>query len=377
MAAHGSDRQPLYDMTMPLALTYALADQHFERTKSVGILNVSLGLLRHLSQHPQVESLTALANPTLPLPSPAPAALQVRHYRLPLRGRLGRLFWDQWAVYSAARATGHPWLFLPKGFASFLRRCPVRVAAYVHDTIPLYYREHYPHAYPAGEAWYFSRCLQATAPAGGGGFTNTDYTRQCVQEAARRWGLSCPPVVVAGIGFDEPPAVFAHPQDRILCLTGPWPHKLARQTVDFLERWRKEEDFHGSIELVGRLPADVSAPSSSVWHTHDRLPEAVFRQLLGTARVLVYASEIEGFGMPPVEAVLAGVTPVYSDIPAHREVMDGTGCPFTNGDYASFVHAMNKARGVTQDCLTAWRTQLLARHHWNLVTARIVSALLV
>lgn len=360
---------------MPLALTYALADQHFERTKSVGILNVSLGLLRGLMARPEVERLTVLSNRTLPAFSPHPPSLHVHHHELPLRGRLGRLLWDQWAVYTAARAAGNPWLFLPKGFASFLRPCPVRLAAYVHDTIPLYYREHYPRAYPRGEAWYFSRCFTATLRQASLIFTNTEFTRQCVLHAAQKLGVNAPPVVVAGIGFEESPTRFTPPENRVLCLASPWPHKLTLQAVDFLERWRVQEDYRGAIEVVGRLPHGLALPSSPVWHAHDRLPEPVFRDLLRRSRVLVYFSEIEGFGMPPVEALLAGVVPVYSDIPPHREVMENTGCAFANGDFPSFVQAMETALAVSPETLAEWRTRLLARHHWNAVIHRILTAL--
>ncbi|MCX8156290.1 MAG: glycosyltransferase [Verrucomicrobiae bacterium] len=360
---------------MSLALTYALADQHFERTKSVGILNVSLGLLRGLLRQAEVGRLTLLANPSLPLPSPVPPGFEARVYRMPLRGRLGRLWWDQWGVYTAARRAGHPWLVLPKGFASFLRPCPVRLAAYVHDTIPLYYRAHHPRAYPRGEGWYFSRCFRATLRQAAVIFTNTEFTRQCVLEAAREQGLPAPRVVVAGIGFEEPAASLGHAENRILCLAGPWPHKLTAQAVDFLERWRVQEDFRGSLEVVGRLPRGVALPSAAAWHGHERLPEAVFRDLLRRSRILVYFSEMEGFGMPPVEAVLSGVVPVYSDIPAHREVMGQAGCAFANGDYAAFVRAMETALGVTPAQVAEWRTALLARHHWGAVMQRVVAAL--
>lgn len=363
------------DVGMSLSLTYSLADQHFARTKSVGILNVSLGLLRGLMQHPAVARMTVLTHAEMPLGMPLPPTVNVRHHPLPVRSRWGRLWWDQWAVYRAARVAGHDWLVLPKGFASFVRRCPVRLAAYVHDTIPLYYRQRYPHAYPRGEAMYFSGCFYATLRQARVIFTNTDCTRQWVLEAAQKRGLLPPRVVVAGIGFEETPALYPHKEDTVFCLAAPWPHKLTAQAVDFLERWRVKEDFRGTIELVGRLPRGLLLPAWPGWRAHERLPESVYRQGLGRARVLVYFSEIEGFGMPPVEAVLAGACPVYSDIPAHREVMGEAGCRFVNGDYESFVRAMEKALAVTPEQLGIWRTQLLARHHWNLVTARVVEAL--
>jgi len=48
---------------------------------------------------------------------------------------------------------------------------------------------------------------------------------------------------------------------------------------------------------------------------HARLPEAEFRRRVAEARTIVYFSDYEGFGMPPVEAVIAGTNAVYSDLP--------------------------------------------------------------
>jgi len=117
---------------MALTLTVSLADQQFARTKTIGVLNVSLGLCRALSRLPAVSRLTLLANPSLPqIGDPNSPGLQ----RLEFTGveRFRRLWWDQFGVYRAARRVGNEWLLLPKGFASFLRRCPVKLATYVHD----------------------------------------------------------------------------------------------------------------------------------------------------------------------------------------------------------------------------------------------------
>ncbi len=96
---------------------------------------------------------------------------------------------------------------------------------------------------------------------------------------------------------------------------------------------------------------------------------------MATARVVVFTSEYEGFGRPPVEAVLAGACPVYSDIPATREVMNGAGCPFTNRDYQSFVAALQRAISVTPAQIHIWSEELIARHNWDSVVDRILAAL--
>ena len=73
-------------------LTYSLADQNFERGKSLGILNVSVNLLHHLSRRPEIGQLTVLANSTLNRQLPTGAAREI-HDEV-LRGPLHRMAWD-------------------------------------------------------------------------------------------------------------------------------------------------------------------------------------------------------------------------------------------------------------------------------------------
>ncbi len=96
---------------------------------------------------------------------------------------------------------------------------------------------------------------------------------------------------------------------------------------------------------------------------------------MGRARVVLFFSEYEGFGRPPVEAVLAGACPVYSDIPATREVMSGCGFPFDNADYQSFAAALRQALAAAPAQLRVWADELLALHNWDAVAGRIVVAL--
>ena len=53
------------------------------------------------------------------------------------------------------------------------------------------------------------------------------------------------------------------------------------------------------------------------------LPEAELRAVVAGARLLAFPSRYEGFGLPPLEAMAAGVPVVASDLPAVREVTGG------------------------------------------------------
>jgi glycosyltransferase involved in cell wall biosynthesis len=361
-------------VTHVLSVTYSLADQDFQKTKSLGIFNFSLQCLSHLSGHPRLKGLTVLSNSTLQLSSNLPDSTRTEVHDEAIAGRLLRTWWDQWGVYRAARRTKNEWLFLPKGFASFLRPCPVKLAIYVHDTI----LESYYAAHPGVsvlELAYFRRSFAASLKRARVIFTNSDFTCREIERAAKQRGLATPRLVNIGMGFALPPPANQARENRILVLAGAFPHKRTDLALEYLTQWQDQANFAGTVEWVGRLPAGLSLPEFSNWEHHARLAEAEFRKDLRRSQVLVFFSDYEGFGMPPVEAILQGVCPVYSEIPATREVMGGAGCTFQNDSYKSFAAALEAAMRMPSAQIGAWGQSLLKRFDWGRTCEQLAETL--
>jgi len=357
----------------PLSLVYSIADQSFAKTKSLGILNVSLHLARCLSQSPHISPFTLLSNSEL---HPALQKGLTSIHNEANRGRFQRLLWDQLGVYRVAKASGAQWLFLPKGFASFILPPPCRLAIYVHDTIFDYYRQRGWKMTSQLESAYFERCFCATLRYADLIFTNSEFTHKELLRKALELNMPPPNVRAVGIGFDQTDPPNVQKREQIVVLISRWPHKNSAAIIDFIRRWSDLSDFQGDIAWVGRLPKGVHLPESPKWRHHERLPEEPFRRLIAEARALVYHTEYEGFGMPPVEAVLTGTCPVYSDIPATREAMLGLGAPFFNNDFESFTRAMNQALKCSKDTLQKMAQTLSQAHQWETVGNRTVQALL-
>lgn len=75
----------------------------------------------------------------------------------------------------------------------------------------------------------------------------------------------------------------------------------------------------------------------------DYLPQEVMPAVVAGARVLVMPSLDEGFGMPAVEGLAAGVPVVVSDIPTLLEVTGGAAITFPVGDPAALAKALTDA----------------------------------
>ncbi len=373
-SSHG--RLPLMEPpARKLSLTYSLADQTFARTKSIGILNVSVGLLRALAKRTECERLTVLSNHSLRESLAPPEGATIEHHDLASDRGVGRIWWDQFGAYAAARRTGNDWLFLPKGFASFSRNCPVRLATFVHDAMHDHYDRHYPDAVSRFETSYFRAAFRASVRQSELIFTPSEFTLNEVKRLAGENGWRVPRLVCCGEGFDRTAATSTEPRRDILVLTSQFPHKLTPLAVKFLQRWSRENPFGEDIHWIGSLPKNLELPGESNWKRHDILPETKFRAMMARARVVLSFSDYEGFGRPPVEAALAGACPVYSSIPTTQEVMGDCGYSFDNANYESFAHALHQALKIDPTQLRVWSEKLAARHDWAVVADRVITAL--
>lgn len=358
-----------------ISLAYSVADQSFDSTKSLGILNLSLQLGQALSRRAEVSRFDVFSNTSLHHWHSTLTGSAVSCFDSARASRLGRIAWDQTGAYAQAARSGVDWLVLPKGFASFMRRPPTRIATYVHDVMADYYRSHYPRSSSRLENWYFERSLRATLRYSSVIFTNSQFTREELLAKCERERRTPPPIVVAGIGFDARLPTEHATRDRIVVLASPWPHKRTDLAIEFMQRWQARAGADRVVDWVGRFPEGLPQPNITGWSYHTRLDEASYQRLLGRARVVVYVSEYEGFGMPPVEAVLHGACPVYSALPATRETMQASGAPFDNASFDSFEQAMTTAWTMETAEIQQLAHGLLDRHHWDRVAERVMCAL--
>lgn len=356
-------------------LTFSIADQNFATTKSIGIYNYSIQLCRHIAQHPDLSRLTVFSNRTIDRDLELPERAQVQRYDSAIGSKLGRILWDQWGVYRTAKASGRQWLFLPKGFCSFMMRPPLRVAACVHDIMIDYYQRRYPNFWPTLEFQYFTRSLKATIRNARVIFTNSEFSKNELLGLVQRLDYPTPHVVVAGYGFDPVNNPPEEKQDRVLLFVSKLPHKRTDMAVRFLNHWQEKTNYAGTIDCIGIVSSEMPRPEGPHWNWIGRVPPPRGRDMIRRARAIVYASEYEGFGMPPVEAVLEGTCPVFSDIPPLREVMGNTGCAFSNESEESFCQAMNRALTTTRLQISEWTQSLLQRHKWQSVTDKVMGEL--
>lgn len=339
-----------------MKVAIALTDQSFQRTKSMGIFNVSMGLAEGLMHCPEITELHILGNDECQAAfAHCPPHVHLHLTDKPVPRRFARVWWDQFGLCAAVRKINPDWVILPKGVPPFFP-CfgKAKMACYVHDVM----WEHYEQRsaadrkgpFPWHELLYF-RTLSLRA------MKISDLVLTHTQFNANRILHYEPQAKIAriGIGYnDTPPAhAYANSKKDVLTYASTFPHKCTPLTIQRIEAWlnSRSDGQDIRIHVVGNMPDDLKLPDER-WIHHARIPFAELRTLLREKCCMaVYFSDYESYGMPPVECLLNGVPCIASDIPPIRENIPAPYL-FNNADEADFITRANKVynREIPFEC---------------------------
>jgi glycosyltransferase involved in cell wall biosynthesis len=150
------------------------------------------------------------------------------------------------------------------------------------------------------------------------------------------------------------------PENILLCVSTLHPHKNVERLVRVFGSLRTH---HPGLKLVlagirgfatARIEQVVAecGATGAVEITGWLQPDAL-RALYSRARAFVYPSTFEGFGMPVLEAMAAGIPTVCSDIPPLREVAGDTAILFDPTSDASLLAALEQVLAAPPDTVPA------------------------
>ena len=219
-------------------------------------------------------------------------------------------------------------------FVEWVRRADVRPVYFVHDLIPLTH----PQFCRTGEDQRHERRMRAVLETASGIIANSQATLDDLGRFASEQKLAVPPMLAAWLGgtrFSElpkpekaEPATFLvlgtiEGRKNHMLLLDIW-RRLAKRMGEQAPRlvvvgqrgWQAQEVF-AALDGDPQLRARVSEVNRCA---DDRLAE-----LFASARALLFPSKAEGFGLPLVEALGAGLPVIASDLPVFREI--GCGIP--------------------------------------------------
>jgi glycosyltransferase involved in cell wall biosynthesis len=223
--------------------------------------------------------------------------------------------------------TGHMGLENQSWIAT-LRRQRAKPIFFVHDLIPISHPEY---CRPGEHDRHVSRMRNALT-AGSGIIANSRCTLEELEQFAKRIGLNCPPAVVAPLGLAPLSQTGPRPMDQ--------PYFLILGTLEprknhwlLLHVWRRLVERMGvaapRLVIVGKRGWECEnvvdmlercvALSGVVLERNDCSDDEL-GVYLRHARALLMPSFAEGYGLPVIEALGAGIPVIASDLAVFREV---------------------------------------------------------
>ncbi len=204
------------------------------------------------------------------------------------------------------------------------------IAVLIHDTIPLDHPEYQRPGTPEA----FARKLRATADHADLVICNSAFT----EERLRAHLPDCPETMVAPLGVDP---VEPKPEELPSDMVVDRPYFVALGTIEprkghdlLLDAW---EDLAADLapeEMPGLMICGARGwNNDAVFARLDALPpdgpirelsglsDGAIAALLQKSRGLLSPSRAEGYGLPPLEAAVLGVSVVLSDLNVYRETL--------------------------------------------------------
>jgi len=294
----------------PLHISAYLADQNPGHDRSFGISRMSQVVLAALQKTGQVR-VEAITSKTSKQPPPD---ISTRVLPWGTRNKLVRLLTDHFHPLFSMKDGIPDVYYFPKGYLPCVNQFCRPSAVTIHDTIIQYDEDHYPEWREPRDYAYWAWMLKHTLREADLILTVSKSSKSQILGFMERHGIPDKEIVVTY----EPCLYEQIPQparpvkkDYVIHLASREPHKQTAQLV----RWWLEAERNGrqlpTLHLIGTLPSEVG-PLLSTSQTLVKRPfleDAALRDAYASARALILPSEIEGFGLPALEAYYLG-TPV-------------------------------------------------------------------
>lgn len=270
-------------------------------------------------------------------------------------------------------------------FVEWVRRADVRPVYFVHDLIPLTH----PQFCRAGEDQRHERRMRAVLETASGIIANSQATLDDLGRFAREQNLAVPAALAAWLGgtrFSELPKSEKADRATFVVLGTIEGRKNHRLLLDVWRRLAKRMGEQAPRLVVvgqrGWQAQDVFAAldHDALLRPHvsevNRCSDDQLAELFASARALLFPSKAEGFGLPLVEALGAGLPVIASDLPVFREIGCGIPLLLDSDDSAAweaaildFARPESAARAaqlekIASYCPPGWDSHFAAVEGW-------------
>lgn len=305
-----------------------LADQNPGYDRSYGISRMSLVVLDALKCCETVTISTVTSQTSQQAPASVDHTLV-----LPwgTRRKWIRLLTDHFHPICRKFGSEHDLHYFPKGYLPLLSMFSRPSVVTIHDTIIQYDEDHYPHWRRQREYAYWSLMLKHTLRSACSILTVSEFSKRQIREFMDRHGIPPKEITVTY----EPCLYESIPQPEnpdkenfVIHLASCEPHKRTSHLI----RWWHQMETTGHnlpmLHLIGTVPPEVAPllTSSRTIVKRPFLEDTALKAAYLAARALILPSEIEGFGLPALEAYYLGTPVCYVRNTSVEEILAVATC---------------------------------------------------
>ena len=214
-----------------------------------------------------------------------------------------------------------------QGFRDWTSRAQVRPVYLVHDLIPITH----PETCRAGEAYRHRERMRTVLTTGSGVIGNSQVTLDELAAFAALERLPEPPSKAAWLGIDDLPRIeFVQPERPTFVTLGTI--EARKNHLLLLNIWERLVERLGfdapRLFVIGQRGWEADAvfeilDQSEKLRGHvtelNHCSDQELAEHLGSASALLFPSFAEGYGLPLIEALAAGIPAIASDLPVFRE----------------------------------------------------------
>jgi glycosyltransferase involved in cell wall biosynthesis len=300
-----------------MEVCFYCADQNPQRDRSLGITNYTIGLLKALATSSDISLSGMVSRSSFPLP------VMMETHELPFRTdrMLGRLIADN--LHPLFSRTGAAIWHYPKGFLPLTCQVKAKRVGTIADTILQHYADQYPNSRGRIAFAYWLRTLKHSIERFDLILTVSEFSKRCIQEFCARYSLRSPEIVVTyeGANVDPLTQVEVKKQNYVVHLASTHPHKRTKWLLDTWAELQNNGTRLPPLRLIGKVPSAVDLSKIRNIEVSNSLAATEYTTVIASAKALILPSEIEGFGLPALEAYLLGTPVAYVRNTAVAEIL--------------------------------------------------------
>lgn len=314
--------------------------------KSIGIYNVAQRIVKHLGElnsasEKQMAEIVVLGNKDNQVDFDVPGVKFIEIKKYNPRNRTQVVLWELLYVSKICKELKADRVFFPRGYTALTH--PVYDIVLIHDFIPFYYDEHFPGFFNKFENAYIMGRLKQSAKSAKKVITISQASKD---DIIKYCGVAQDKITVINNACEEINVEVEKSEKPYICaMTSDLPHKNAKGVIESYAKYCEIAENPVDLVVIGLkdinefdIPDDVK--SRITCHKFIKSNDEMYR-VIGGSEVFLFLSLVEGFGLPPIEAMQLGVPVICSNTSSLPEVCGDAAIMVDPTAYESIAEKLN------------------------------------